>query len=122
MYEAQHAKQTETDRTQTTATTQITARTKQGTQQTADLTRIPLYAQAWGNQLPRWLRLAAPRQTLIEQSVQQRGGAMAESFQENPSHDIQLLKVVPQEDDISSAAVQESAQAGISTPGSVLPY
>ena len=73
MFEAQRAKQAETDRAQTTSTRKPTS-TEPLMQRTADLTRIPLYTQAWSNQPPPWLRLATPQHAPHEEEPLQARG------------------------------------------------
>jgi hypothetical protein len=74
MHEAQHAKQTETDRVQKTLA-QKPSSTKQRVQRVTDPTRMPLYTQTWGNQPPPWLRwpvqLKEPREGVSLQGESQ---------------------------------------------------
>lgn len=62
MFDTQHSKRLETNRA-STAPAQKSSNPKQSShQQTEDLTRIPVYTQAWSNQPPPWLRLPTPQQ------------------------------------------------------------
>nr|HET6901239.1 DUF4157 domain-containing protein [Ktedonobacteraceae bacterium] len=61
MFDAGHSRRPETDQAQ-----KQTRPMQRCIQQTGDLTRIPLYTQAWGNQPPPWLRLPIQRQELQE--------------------------------------------------------
>lgn len=76
MFDAGHSRRPETDQVQTTLAQKLTRPMQRCIQQTGDLTRIPLYTQAWGNQPPPWLRLPIQRQELQEgEPVQERDEA-----------------------------------------------
>ncbi|MGH2497416.1 MAG: DUF4157 domain-containing protein [Ktedonobacteraceae bacterium] len=60
MFDTQHSKR-EADQTRAMPT-QKPGDAKRSIQLTGDLTRIPPYAQAWGNQPPPWLRLPVSQQ------------------------------------------------------------
>lgn len=71
VFDVQHSKRPENDRS-SAEPTQESGRAKRNTQHTGDLTRIPLYAQAWGNLPPPWLRPGIPQQTPQEGEPLQR--------------------------------------------------
>ncbi len=71
MFDAQRAKRLENDRSQAVPA-QKTSETKQITQHTEDLTRVPLFAQAWGDLPPSWLCLPSPQTASPGQPVQQQ--------------------------------------------------
>ncbi len=73
MFDAQRAKQPENDQSQ--ASPQKTSGTRQRPTYTGDLTHMPLYTQAWGNQPPPWLRLPVQRKEPHQEEVQQEENA-----------------------------------------------
>jgi hypothetical protein len=73
MHEALHSKRAASDRGQTTLEQQSANQKPGRLQQTGDLTRIPAYAQMWGDQPLPWLRLSTPQQASTEQPLQRQG-------------------------------------------------
>ena len=69
MFNTQHSKRPETDQAQTTPIQKAANAKQDRTQQPGDLTRIPAYAQAWGNQPPPWLRLPVHQKESYEKEA-----------------------------------------------------
>ena len=71
MFDTQHSQRPENDRS-SAEPNQESSGTQRNVRHTGDLTRIPLYAQVWGNQPPPWLRTGSLHQAPQERESLQR--------------------------------------------------